>query len=88
MMGHEDERVMRLIEEYGSILRAAESSGAVGARAIEWREVEHSLQRDAAWTREGAKHVAVLARQYGAFVLRNALALSLALGIEDGEKGL
>jgi hypothetical protein len=40
------------------------------------------------WTQEGAAQVAALSREYGAFVLRNALALATALGIEDGLLGL
>jgi hypothetical protein len=36
---------------------------------------------------QGACDVLDLARNYGVFVLSNALALSAALGIEDGEKG-
>ena len=32
-------------------------------------------------------HLLGLASAYGSFMLRNALAISLALGIEDGELG-
>jgi len=39
------------------------------------------------WTQDGAEQVASLARNYGAFVLRNALALAISLEIEDGEFG-
>jgi hypothetical protein len=52
---------------------------------IDWTRVETKLQNEMEWTKEGAAHVAALARDYGAFVLRNALALALSLGIEDGE---
>jgi len=40
------------------------------------------------WTAEGARAVVMLARKYGVFVLRNALALANAMEIEDGEAGL
>jgi hypothetical protein len=40
------------------------------------------------WTAEGARAVVMLARKYGVFVLRNALALANAIQIEDGEAGL
>lgn len=40
------------------------------------------------WTARGAQAVVLLAREYGTFVLRNALALAAALNIEDGESGL
>jgi hypothetical protein len=46
------------------------------------------LIRDADWTYGGAEELVYLAERYGSFVLRNALALSLALGIEDGNAGL
>ena len=58
-----------------------------GEQPIDWTRVEAKLQDEMEWTREGAAHVAALAREYGAFVLRNALALALSLGIEDGELG-
>ncbi len=40
------------------------------------------------WTPEGANTVVTLAKEYGTFILRNALALALALKIEDGTSGL
>jgi hypothetical protein len=54
---------------------------------IDWTQVEAKLHNEMEWTHEGAAHVATLARDYGAFVLCNALALALSLGIEDGELG-
>ena len=48
--------------------------------------VEH-LSRAHDWTQEGARVIVTLANEYGAFMLRNALALALALGKEDGELG-
>ncbi|QOJ15583.1 MAG: hypothetical protein HRU75_13450 [Planctomycetia bacterium] len=46
------------------------------------------LVRGADWTEEGAAAVVHLAKQYGSFVLANALALAEALEIEDGEAGI
>jgi len=46
------------------------------------------LVQEADWTCGGAETLVFLAERYGSFVLRNALALSLALGIEDGDAGL
>ena len=40
------------------------------------------------WTRNGADVLLMLAQRYGAFILRNALALARALDIEDGDLGL
>lgn len=51
-------------------------------------QLRTSLVRDAEWTDVGAQAVVMLAKQYGSFVLANALALAEALGIEDGEAGI
>jgi hypothetical protein len=55
-----------------------------GEQPINWTRVESKLQNKMEWTSEGAAHVAALARDYGAFVLRNALALATVLEVEDG----
>ncbi len=39
------------------------------------------------WTDRGARALVSLAQDYGAFMLRNALALAIALGKEDGDLG-
>jgi hypothetical protein len=40
------------------------------------------------WTQKGAQVIVALANDYGAFVLRNALALAIAMDKEDGDLGL
>lgn len=50
-------------------------------------QLQAALVTQAAWTEEGAALLVKLARQYGTFVLSNALALAEALDIEDGEAG-
>ncbi len=54
---------------------------------IDWARVEAKLHNKMEWTQEGAAQIAALSRDYGAFFLRNALALAVSLGIEDGEFG-
>ena len=49
--------------------------------------VETKLIRNGDWTPRAAEHLLQLARNYGSFMLRNALAISLALEIEDGDLG-
>ena len=49
--------------------------------------LQHTLTYEAEWTPEAAEHLVRLATAYGSFMLRNALAISLALDIEDGELG-
>jgi len=39
------------------------------------------------WTEKGAQAIICLADEYGAFMLRNALALAIVLGKEDGRLG-
>lgn len=47
-----------------------------------------ALTRDSQWTARGAQTLVQLAQSYGAFVLRNALALAEAMKTEDGDSGL
>jgi hypothetical protein len=71
------------VQEYDAIFKPPK-----GDIPIDWEQVEAKLQIEMEWTKEGAAHVAALAREDGAFVLRNALSLALSLGIEDGDTGL
>ncbi len=45
-----------------------------------------ALSKDHDWTQQGALTIISLANEYGAFMLRNALALALVLGKEDGNQ--
>ncbi len=73
-----------LVEEYRTLCYPyTEGSGNVP-----WNRIESRLVQEGEWTPAGAVHLANLARRYGSFVLRNALALALALDVEDGEVGL
>lgn len=69
-----------LVEEYRTLLADIDHVSPASLGDV--------LIQKAGWTSEGAAHLAQLARGYGAFVLRNALALSLVLGVEDGDLGL
>lgn len=46
------------------------------------------LVRCGDWSDRGARVVVQLARAYGTSILRNAVALADAMGIEDGDSGL
>jgi hypothetical protein len=70
------------MQEYESVL-GEKASCETGD--VPWELVETRLINEHGWTREGAEQIARLAREYGAFMLRNALALAGALKIEDGE---
>lgn len=73
------QNVADLVEEYDTLFQE------VRGRSTD--SLERKLVRDAAWTPQAAEHLLRLARDYGSFMLRNALAISLALDIEDGELG-
>ena len=68
--------VTKLVEEYRDLFEGKASDS-----------LEDVLTREAEWTPEAAEHLLQLATAYGSFMLRNALAISLALDIEDGEFG-
>jgi hypothetical protein len=63
---------------------------------IELSRLEEKLERGALlanlsnshdWTDNGARAIISLANQYGVFMLRNALALAIAINKEDGDLG-
>jgi hypothetical protein len=80
------EGMKALVEEYRDLLgQAAEESPE--PKVHDSLQIESVLYREGEWSLRAAKHLHRLANGYGSFMLRNALALSLALGIEDGELG-
>jgi len=46
-----------------------------------------ALVQDHEWSENGARAIIDLANNYGSFMLKNALALSIVLGKEDGDFG-
>ena len=75
------------VQEYASVFQPLTKQSTL-ERHINWAQVETKLQQEMDWTPEGAIYVAALARDYGGFMLRNALALATVLGVEDGSLGL
>jgi hypothetical protein len=76
----EDETsVGNLTDEYRALFDSLDFGDAV--------TLEQRLTSSADWTPQAAGHLLQLAKNYGSFMLRNALAISLALGIEDGSLG-
>ena len=73
-----------LAAEYEALVAESRSPGG---GAINWRNLETRLSTTAGWTDEAAVQLVHLARSYGAFLLRNALALAVAAEVEDGELG-
>jgi len=50
-------------------------------------KIKELLVAEGNWTPQAADHLIRLSKDYGSFMLRNALALSLALEIDDGAFG-
>lgn len=80
------EDVADLVEEYKGILKQA-STEATGDVSHLHDKVEELLIAEGEWTYEAAEHLLRLSKEYGSFMLRNALALALAMEIEDGALG-
>jgi len=76
-----------LVDEYATLIKKA-GFNANEMNARDWETMLRILPRLGDWTDSGAIHLVWLVRQYGVFMLRNALALAVAAGIEDGELGL
>ena len=66
-----------LVEEYRVILENTDSLDSL----------EGALIREGDWSAQAATHLLKLTKLYGSFMLRNALAISLVLEVEDGELG-
>ena len=73
------ENVGLLVEEYRTDLEGIEIDNA--------ESLARALQESGDWSSKASEHLVALARNYGTFMLRNALAVSIALEIEDGDLG-
>lgn len=70
------------VREYRGLLASSEVEAS---EKVDMNRIVEHLSRAHDWTEEGARVIVTLANEYGAFMLRNALALALALGKEDGD---
>jgi hypothetical protein len=73
------------VQEYEGVLASSEVNGT---EIVDMNRLLQHLSLAHDWTEEGARVIVNLVNEYGAFILRNALALALALGKEDGDLGL
>ncbi|MDA8100615.1 MAG: hypothetical protein M0042_13440 [Nitrospiraceae bacterium] len=78
--------ITNLVEEYKTILKPAVKISADYIN-LDSDKIEDLLVAEGEWTPSAAEHLLRLSKDYGSFMLRNALALSLALEIEDGALG-
>jgi len=72
------------IAEYDGLIQAI---GSQEVTQLGDDQIATRLSVSCDWTERGADAIVGLARDYGAFMLRNALALAIALGEEDGRLG-
>jgi len=75
-----------LLDEYEVLVD--EAGGGLDGQDIDWSKLEALMIRDSQWTKRGASELISVVRDYGSFFLRNAAALALALGTEDGIRRL
>lgn len=69
------------ISEYDSTVN---STRRKATRRVDLEQLTRVLCKDHDWTDSGARAIIALANEYGAFMLRNALALAVVLDKEDG----
>jgi hypothetical protein len=81
----EGEYVDSLINEYEILLTQKTPTNAAGENGEP--EILRELSVSSDWSLSGAREVLRLAEEYGAFMLRNALAIAVVLGKEDGSAG-
>lgn len=84
-MHQEQINIQSLVDEYATIVQEAKVDRH---NLHDIDSMRLSLVETADWTPETADILINLAQEYGTFILRNALALAVALGIEDGSRGL
>jgi hypothetical protein len=75
-----------LVSEYEGLLVTGTGTERTLARE-ELRLVPAALCKYGDWSERGADEIARLVMDYGAFMLRNALAVAIVLGKEDGDLG-
>jgi hypothetical protein len=81
----EGEYVDSLVDEYATLLRGRLSRDPQNRH--DDAGIIEDLEASADWSTSGARELVRLADNYGAFMLRNALAIAVVLGKEDGARG-
>jgi hypothetical protein len=78
---NETELLESTVSEYKNLFKPAkvQTKGK-----LDTDRIVSNLSKGHDWTRQGAHAIVRLADEYGAFMLRNALALAIVLGKEDG----
>ncbi|HAH30794.1 MAG TPA: hypothetical protein DCL44_00590 [Elusimicrobia bacterium] len=82
----EGDHLDSLVIEYKTLLRKSVSNN--NQNNCDEKHIIENLTKSADWSPQGANEILGLVNNYGAFILRNALAIAVALGKEDGALGL
>ncbi|MEE9910854.1 MAG: hypothetical protein K4571_03935 [Deltaproteobacteria bacterium] len=80
---NEGKYIESLISQYAALIKKPSKDMACPKRE---NAISNTLVKEADWTKSGADLLLTLANDYGAFMLRNALALAVVLDKEDGDR--
>lgn len=80
----EDTNVELLCEEYKTLVEEVYKRVSVCCLDDSLSELESMLTSKADWTKSAANELINMAKYHGVFMLRNALALAIALDYQDG----
>ena len=78
---NETELLESTVSEYKNLFKPAKVK--VNEK-LDTERIVSKLSKEHDWTLQGANAIVCMAHEYGAFMLRNALALAIVLGKEDG----
>ena len=78
---NETELLKSTVSEYKNLFKPAKVK--VNGK-LDTERIVSKLSKGHDWTLQGANAIVCMANEYGAFMLRNALALAIVLGKEDG----
>ena len=81
---NETELIESTVSEYRNLFGPAK---VTTNGKLDTDRIVSNLSKEHDWTHQGAQAIVCLANEYGAFMLRNALALAIVLGKEDGNLG-
>jgi len=84
---HRDTKLNILCDEYKMILQGCEFTEDSDNDSDVLECVVEKLISHCEWTPEAAYELVEIARSKGSFFLRNAAALAIAMGVEDGSDG-
>ncbi len=81
---NEAELLEIVVDEYRGLVHQSRSDTSRGRNPD--AGIIQDLVASADWSNDAARELVQLANQYGVFMLRNALALAMAMGKEDGTR--